>query len=168
MSPQTDNRPFLGRGALLLGAAGLVAGLAVVWTVLGLSGELAPPVSGLGDVGPFVRFALPAARTVHDLSAALTIGALVVGAWLVAPEPGSSSEELSGRRQRLVRVGFAAAVIWGCSCAAVIVLTASDLSGIPVGQSGFGTTVVSFVSQTDLGRQLSVSLVLVILAANLA
>jgi hypothetical protein len=66
MSSQTQDRPLLGRGALLLGAAVLIAGLVVVWAVLGVSGELAPPVSGLGDVGPFVRFGLPAARTVHD------------------------------------------------------------------------------------------------------
>src|SRR5215213_2012966 len=168
MSPQTQDRPLLGRGALLVGAAVLVAGIVVMWAVLGVSGELASPVSGLGDVGPLVRFALPAVRTVHDLSAALTIGALVLGAWLVAPEPGSSSEELSGTRQRLVRVGFGAAVIWGCSSAAVIVLTASDLSGIPVGDQGFGTAVVSFVSQTDLGRQLGISLALIMVAVNLA
>src|SRR5215212_9001300 len=159
---------MLGGGLLVVGAAVLVAGIVVMWAVLGVSGELASPVSGLGDVGPLVRFALPAVRTVHDLSAALTIGALVLGAWLVAPEPGSSSEELSGTRQRLVRVGFGAAVIWGCSCAAVIVLTASDLSGIPVGDQGFGTAVASFVSQTDLGRQLGISLALIMVAANLA
>ena len=168
MSSQTHTRPLLGHGSLLLGAAVSVAGIAVVWAVLGISGELAPLAPGLADVGPFPRYALPAARTVHDLSAALTIGALVLGAWLVAPEPGSSSDELSETRQRLVRIGFGAAVIWGCSAAAVIVLTASDLSGIPVGDRDFGTAVVSFVSQTDLGRELGLSLALVIVAANLA
>ena len=85
---QTRSRFMLGGGLLVVCAAVVVAGVAVAWAVLGLSGELAPLGSGLADVGPLVRYALPAARTVHDLSAALTIGALVLGAWLVAPEPG--------------------------------------------------------------------------------
>jgi putative copper export protein len=124
--------------------------------------------SGLADIGPFVRFALPAARTVHDLSAALTIGAFAVGAWLVAPEPESSPEELTGTRQRLVRIGFAAAVIWACSSAAVLILTASDVTGIRIGEQDSGAAVISFVSQTDLGRALGMSLSLIILAALLA
>src|SRR5215203_5974876 len=98
-----------GRRLLVVGAAALVARLGVVWAVLGISGELAPFGSGLSDVGPVVRYGLPAARTVHDLSAALTIGALVLGAWLVAPEPENSFEELTGTQHRLVRIGFAAA-----------------------------------------------------------
>ena len=136
--------------------------------MLGISGELAPLSSGLSDVGPLVRYGLPAARTVHDLSAALTIGALVLGVWLVAPEPKRSLEELTGTRHRLVRLGFAAAVIWGFSSAAVIVLTASGVSGLRIGERGFGASVVSFVSQTDLGRELGLSLALVIVAANIA
>ena len=156
------------RGSLAVGALVVVAGTCVVWAVLGASGALKPLDSGLVDVGPFVRFALPAARTVHDLAAALTIGAFVLGAWLVAPERESSPEELTGTRQRLVRIGFAAAVIWACSAAAVLVLTASDVTGIGIGERDFGAAVISFVSQTDLGRALGMSLSLIILAALIA
>jgi hypothetical protein len=74
----------------------LAAGIIVVWAVLGASGALAPVGLGLVDVALFVRFGLPALRAVHDLSAALTIGALVLAAWLVAPEPGGSSKDLRG------------------------------------------------------------------------
>jgi putative copper export protein len=163
-----QHQPTLSRGSLAVGALVVVAGIVVVWAVLKSSGVLAPVGSGLADIGPFVRFALPAARTVHDLSAALTIGAFAVGAWLVAPEPESSPEELTGTRQRLVRIGFAAAVIWACSSAAVLILTASDVTGIRIGEQDSGAAVISFVSQTDLGRALGMSLSLIILAALLA
>jgi hypothetical protein len=78
----------------------LAAGIIVVRAVLGASGALAPVGLGLVDVALFVRFGLPALRAVHDLSAALAIGALVVAAWLVAPEPGGSSKDLTGTRQQ--------------------------------------------------------------------
>jgi cytochrome c oxidase assembly factor CtaG/putative copper export protein len=163
-----NQRRTLSRGSLVVGALVVVAGIVVVWAVLGSSGALAPAGSGLADIGPFVRFALPAARTVHDLAAALTTGAFVLGAWLAAPEPESSPEELTGTRQRLVRIGFAAAVIWACSSAAVLILTASDVTGIRIGERDSGAAVISFVSQTDLGRALGMSLSLIILAALLA
>ena len=168
MTIQRPSDRTLSRGSLVVGAAAILASVAATWTLLGISGELAPVGSGLADVGPFVRYGLPAARTVHDLSAALTIGALVLGTWLLAPEPGSPSEELTGTRQRLVRIGFGAAVIWACSSAAVIVLTAADVSGLLVGERGFGAAVISFVSQTDLGQELGLSLALVIVAADIA
>ena len=158
----------LHRGSLAVAAAAVVAGVATALMLLGVSGLLAAVGSGLADVGPVVRYGLPAVRAVHDLSAALTIGALVLGTWLVAPEPGSSAEELSGTRLRPVRIGFVAAVSWGCSSGAVLILTAADVSGLRPGARGFGAAVLSFVTQTDLGAELGVSLSLIVLAATIA
>jgi hypothetical protein len=84
-----------GRGWLLIWAAMLAAGI-VVRAVLGASGALALVGPGLVDVALFVRFGLPALRAVHDLSAALTIGALVLAAWLVGAGAGRFIEGPDG------------------------------------------------------------------------
>jgi len=115
-----------------------------------------------------VRYGLPAFRVLHDLAAALTIGLFVLAVWLVTPEPNSSPDGLSGTRQWLMHAGFVASMTWAGSSAAVLILTASDVSGIPVGGQDFAAAVISFVSQTDLGHQLAYSLLLIIIAASVA
>lgn len=62
---------------------GLLATLVAAW----FSGATAPPPAGLTDAGPFVRWALPLVRVVHDVSASLTLGALIFGGMLVPPRP---------------------------------------------------------------------------------
>jgi cytochrome c oxidase assembly factor CtaG/putative copper export protein len=145
-----------------------VVAVGVAVGVLGATGELASSAAGLSDPGVLVRYGLPAARAVQDLAAALTIGLLGLAAWLVAPAAGTGTVKLTDRRQWLVLVAVKAAVGWGVSALVVLVLTASEVSGTPVGSPGFGAVLFSFVSQVDLGRSLGVSVLLVIVVVNLA
>ena len=80
-------------------AVAVLAAMGVAIAVLAVTGGLSPAANGLFDPGVLVRVGLPAARAVHDLSAALTIGLLVMAAWFVAPESGTSDDTLSESRQ---------------------------------------------------------------------
>ena len=90
---------------MLAGAGLLAVGLAV--GLLAVQGRLA---AGPFDPGAVVRYGLPAARAVHDLAAAVTVGLLVLAAWFVAPEPGATRaaggarQHAAGRRDRGARV----------------------------------------------------------------
>ena len=141
-------------------AAAVVVGLFVV------SGRL-QGVS-VADPSEAVQYGLPVARAVHDLAAALTIGLLVVGTWLIAPEQTSPAGALSGVRQAAVWTAGHAALVWLATGLAVLVLTASEVSAAPVGAHGFGTVLLSFISQLDLGRALGSSAFLVAGVATLA
>jgi cytochrome c oxidase assembly factor CtaG/putative copper export protein len=150
-----------------LGAAVAAVALLVALGVLGVTGELREIVPAVFDPGAAVRYGVPAARVVHDLSAALTVGLLVLAAWFVAPEPGTAAGSISGVRRVLVRYGLAASVAWAASALVGMVLTAADVTGVPLGSPGFSGLVLSFLLQVDLGRALGVSLLVVVVVANL-
>ena len=88
--------------------------------------------------------------------------------WIVGARPDPDRDSLGGARQPLARAAVLASVVWALAGIATIVLTAADVSGLPVGSPGFASVVVSFVGQIDLGRELGASLLAVIVAANLA
>ena len=137
-------------------------------------------VAALGTTGPagnpsaIVRWGLPVARVVHDLSAALTIGLLALAAWAVgsARAPGRSrttgNGELTGVRRTMARYAAITAVVWCAAALVVLVLTTAEIAGVPLDTPGFGAIVVFTATQLDLGRALGASLVLAAVAANLA
>ncbi|WP_205706907.1 cytochrome c oxidase assembly protein [Kineococcus vitellinus] len=143
-------------GVLLTTVAVLLAALAVLLTALALAGGLTPSV--LGDPGPLVRYGLPVARTVHDLSAALAVGAFAV-ATVLLPHP-------SAAWTRAVRTAGTAAGAWALSALLVLVLTAMDVIGAAPGAEGFGAQFAQFAQQIDLGRALLVTTVLAAVVAT--
>ena len=152
------NRPV---GALVAGATGLAAaGVAVL--ILAATGELAAADPDLFDPGALVRYGLPVARAVSDLAAALGVGSLVLAAWLVAPD---SSGESSARSVLLGAAGLAIRV-WLVLALAVLVLTVASVLGMSPQSPGFLQTALSFTLQTDLGRAMGVSILLVTLLAG--
>ncbi len=155
------------RGRVLVVAAALVVALVVAVGVLAVTGELGPGTDAGFDPGAAVRYGLPVVRTVHDLAAALTVGLLVTAAWLVAPEPGTRADRLSGARRATAKAAVGAAAVWLVAGVVVILLTTADVSGLPIGTPGFGGVVASFVSQVDLGRALLASVVVVAVLVNL-
>ena len=161
----TDERVVPGR---LVVAATTVVSVLVALVLLGLDGELAAPSGGLLDPGAFSRYGLPAARAVHDVAAAATVGLLVLAAWAVAPDAGKSVDSLAGPRRLMVRAATVSALVWAGAALVVIVLTAADVSGFSPAAPGFSLVLFSFTSQLELGRALLVSLLLVLLAAVVA
>jgi cytochrome c oxidase assembly factor CtaG/putative copper export protein len=155
------------RTALAFGAAVVAVAVSVTVTVLAVTGELAAASAAFFDPGALVRYGLPVARVVHDLAAALTVGLLVLAAWFVAPEPGTDASRLSGARRALVRAALVSVVGWFVAAVVVVLLTAADIAGTPVGTPGFGRLVMSFLLQIDLGRALGVSALMVAVVGNL-
>ena len=153
------------RGLLVAGVAAVT--LLVALLVLGVTGELAAATQASFDPGALVRYGLPAARAVHDLAAALTIGLLVTAAFFVAPEPGSRRDRLSGARRSTAKAAAGAALVWLVAGVVVLLLTTADVAGLSPGSPGFAGVVASFVSQVELGRSLGVSLLVVAVVANL-
>ena len=114
-----------------------------------------------------MRVGLPVARTLQDLAASLTIGLLVLAVWAVPPEPGSSSDRLSGSRAAMVRAASVSVGAWLLSATAVLVFTVADVAGLRLDAPTFSPTVLGFVTQVELGRALWVSLLLVVAVAVL-
>jgi len=150
-------------GRLVLVAATAVS-VVVALVLLGANGSLAAPGEGLLDPGALTRYALPAARAVHDVAASVTIGLLVLAAWAVAPDAGKSVDSLAGPRRLMVRAATVGGLVWAGSALVVLVLTAADVSGSSPAAPGFSLVFFSFTSQLELGRALVVSLLLVLLA----
>jgi putative copper resistance protein D len=149
--PGTDLRDGVTLVGLVLGAVTVCLG-ALAWT-----GGAA--VQLLVDAGPGVRWGLPAARVLSDLSAALTIGILVVAAvGLSASRPAPVV--------RALRLASVAAGAWAVATVAVALLTYADLSGRPLDDPTYGAQLVTFVREIDAGRGLAVTAA-VALAVNL-
>jgi putative copper resistance protein D len=169
--PLTSVRLFGARRApesvrwLFVGMA--AAAVVVALGILGGAGELTGAPSGLLDPGPLVRVGLPVARVLHDLAASLTIGLLVLAAWAVAPEPGTPADRVAGPRLIMVRAASVSVGAWLISAVAVLVLTVADVAGVPVSSPTFSGTLVSFVSQIELGRALWISVLLIVAVAVL-
>ena len=155
------------------GARGLLVGGVLVLTVLvalavlGATGALAEATEASFDPGALVRYGLPAARALHDLAAALTVGLLFTAAFFVAPEKGSRKDRLSGARRATVKAAVGTGTVWLLAAAAVLVLTTADVAGLAPGSPGFGGIVVSFVAQVEAGRALGVSLLVAAVVLNL-
>jgi len=159
--------PTPARESLLVAGVATLLGIAVSLLALALTGNL---VAGTGpfDPGALVRYGLPVAKTVRDLAAAATVGFLITATWIVCGRPDPDPGSLGGAREPLARAAVAASVSWVLASLATLILTAGDVSGLPVGSPGFGSVVLSFVGQVDLGRELGVSLLAVVVVANLA
>ena len=158
---QTSDAPrLLGLGAAAVGLAAVVA-----VAILGAAGALAPVTPAIFDPGAAVRWGLPIVRAVHDLAAAATIGLLVVGTFLAAPESAQQAGELDGLRLRIIRAGAVAARCWFVAALLVAVLTAADATGSPLSGPGFLALASSFWTQTELGQSLIAVCIGVALAA---
>ncbi len=155
------------REALVVAGVATLLGIAISLLALTLTGNLVAD-TGPFDPGALVRYGLPVAKTIRDLAAAATVGFLITATWIVSARPDPDAGSLGGARQPLARAAVAASVTWGLASLATLILTAADVSGLSVGSPGFVSVVLSFVGQVDLGRELGVSLLAVIVVANLA
>lgn len=134
--PPVGHRPLV---AAVVVATGLALGAGLL-----LTGAAAAPL--LGDPGALVRWGLPAARAVHDLAAALTLGLLVLAATAI---PAASAGWA-----RAVRLAGTAAVVWTLAALAVLVLSYADLAGQSPTAPGFGSQLGLFVTEIESGRLL--------------
>ena len=154
----SDKRPLLPLAPLL--ATGVVA-LAACLVVIGVGGAAAPAAPGLQDPGAVVRWGLPIIRTVHDLSAALTVGLFFLAAVAI---PDRASAALA----RAPRWGVAAGIAWVVSGLIGVVLGFADIAGTPLGSSGFFAQFQRFVWSVETLREGLISAFLAAIAVTVA
>ncbi|MFB4268462.1 hypothetical protein [Nonomuraea sp. GTA35] len=121
-------------------------GASVAALVIGLlSGGAAftPTIAGLADSGAVTRWRLPAAKLAANLSAVVTIGALLMAAVLLPSDKGLLSAEAS----RYARLASRAAPAWAV---ATMLFTLSDIMAVPVIQLP-GPAVISFITSIPQG-----------------
>ncbi|KXK58520.1 cytochrome-c oxidase [Micromonospora rosaria] len=144
----------------------MVAGasaVAVLVLALRAGGALAAVIPGLPDPGPATTWALPVARLLADGLATLTVGMAVTAAFLLPGDRGS----VSPHGWLLLRRASATAFGWATAAGALLVLTVSDLLGVPLGRIG-GATVVSFATSIAQGQALLVQAGLALTVAVVA
>jgi cytochrome c oxidase assembly factor CtaG/putative copper export protein len=118
------------------GAAGVVAaGTALAVLVAGgltaLTGARPLVTLGLPDPGTLTTVGLPVVRAIAEIAMVLTIGALLLAAFLVPPQR-SGYLDVSGYRG--VRAAGWSAVVWAAAAALLIPLNVADALGRPVGE----------------------------------
>ena len=143
-------------GALAAGAVAVVAGLA-------LTGAAAPSL--LYDPGALVRWGLPLVTVIGDLSAAVTLGVLVLTAVAL---PGRRPDARPGEQHPHPPATLAhpgglavvtpAAALWTLATLAQLVLQYAQTSGTRLDDPRFGSQLAAYVRVTDPGRGAAVTI----------
>ncbi|WP_229402717.1 cytochrome c oxidase assembly protein, partial [Micromonospora okii] len=151
-----------GRSALVAATA---AASAVAVLLLGLraGGALVAAIPGLPDPGPVTTWALPVVRLLGDGLGTVTVGLAVTAAFLL-PGDGPS---VSAYGWLLLRRAGAAALGWAAVVALLLVLTVSDLLGVPVDRLG-APSVLSFATSISQGQAMLLQAGLALVVAILA
>ena len=149
------------RGTVLAvqwGPAGLIITAVIGMLIALVIGGAAAPLA-LGDPGPVVRWGLPTVRLAYNLTASLTIGALVMAAW------AASRDEPEYERAMQLAQGGAAA--WTITTAAAALFTYLSVSAVPFSMSAdFGQGLWFFLAQLEVGQLWLINLVMVALLST--
>ncbi len=139
--------------------------LSVLVVVLLAGGGAPQPVpAGLPDPGAATGWGLPVARLLAGLAGVATVGLLLAAA-LLLPSP---ADRLADVPRRGVALAAGLAALWLVAVAAEVVLTVSDIVGVPIAQAADPTMLRSFLGQTSQGRALLVQVALLVVVAGLA
>ncbi|MFI2650722.1 cytochrome c oxidase assembly protein [Micromonospora fulviviridis] len=157
------NRTTGWTGSIAVAVVAVVSAGAALVLALRAGGALAVAIPGLPDPGPVTTWALPLVRLLADALATLAVGMLVTAAFLL-PGDGPS---VSPHGWLLLRRAGALSIGWAAAAAALIVLTVSDLLGLPPERLSTAA-VVSFASSISQGRALLLQAGLALTVAVLA
>ncbi|MFC3998825.1 cytochrome c oxidase assembly protein [Nocardiopsis sediminis] len=143
---------------IIIGVAATAVTLIALIIALVTGGAVtAQVIPGLPDAGPLTRWGLPVARTVMDVAGALTVGLLLLAAFLLPNDKGL----LSGQAQGYVRASSWAALVWAVAAGVTLVFQLSDLLGLPPGEV-IGDQLTSYAGSVSQG----IGLMFVILFAT--
>ncbi|ADX75171.1 putative membrane protein (plasmid) [Pseudarthrobacter phenanthrenivorans Sphe3] len=158
-----------------LAIAGLIAIAVVVAATVYGRGVLPAETR---DPGALVRWGYGIVQTIHNISAAATIGALVFAAFIVPPalspprrsKPSGRDTETGAPEHpaftRIMLLASVASILWTFSALAVIVFSFADIAGIPIsGSSQFASQLGSYVTELPTG---AAWLLVVVIAATVA
>ncbi|MBT0771339.1 bifunctional copper resistance protein CopD/cytochrome c oxidase assembly protein [Kineosporia sp. J2-2] len=159
-STTTTPRTAGGRGAggVDPALAGRMAAVGTVLVVLALgtagaaaagSGAVAPSI--LQDAGPLVRWGLIFARVIADIAGSVTVGVLLLTA--VALPVGKQGQA----HRPAFLIAAAAATVWALAAIALLVFNLADVLGSSIDSPGFGSQLVAYTRDIDLGRGLGLT-----------
>ncbi|MFQ4148689.1 cytochrome c oxidase assembly protein [Arthrobacter sp. LAPM80] len=136
--------------------------------VLSLLWTGATAVAELADPGAFTRWGLPLATTIHNLALSALIGSLVFAVVILpkdlkAHRPRSGVHKVDAAKRdhipehpafaRAMALAMVAGGIWTVSAIAVLVLTYSSISGLPLsGTSDYTNMLVFFMTELPVGQ----------------
>ncbi|MBO1754785.1 cytochrome c oxidase assembly protein [Allobranchiibius sp. CTAmp26] len=139
-----------------------VPSVALVVVVLAVIFSHAAAPLDLGDPGAVVRWGIPVLNVLRDLTAALTVGALLLGGFLV-PEGATSR-----RRESLARYAAWSATGWALVGAVSVVLNFADVSGTHLGSAGFASEAWASIWQLEILRAPAITALIAAAVALLA
>ena len=130
---------------------GLLVAIGLIGAVVAamVTGAAAPVV--ISDPGPLVRWGLPVVSVVGQLSSALTLGLLVMAAFIV-PETTRTN-----RRIEASRLAAIAAFVWAVATVLVAFLTFADLAGLPPSDPALLAQFGSYALTLDATRVLLIA-----------
>jgi cytochrome c oxidase assembly factor CtaG len=152
---------------LILALAGAAAVVALVMALLLGGGRPQAAPDGLPDAGPVTGWALPLARMAFDAGAIGSIGCLLVAAVLVVGGNGIDGR-LSPPARRATRAASWWAAGWCGATLAVLLLSMSDLVGLPVSRILSLPMLRSLPWTVPLSRSLVLTVVATLALAGLA
>lgn len=129
----------------------VVVGLLATVAAATFSGAAAPPPEGLTDAGPIVRWALPLVRVVHDVSASLTLGALLFGGMIVPATRGRGKLD-DPRVAHAFRVATAAGFVWALAAVVGVVFGFADAAGLSLSNPAFLSSLMGDVWSIETFR----------------
>jgi putative copper resistance protein D len=144
--------------------AALVTLSVLVVVLLAGGGAPQPVPAGLPDPGPVTGWGLPSVRLIADLAGLATVGLLLAAGLLLS----SPEATLAAGPARAATLAGRVAAVWLLVVVVEVVLTVSDIFGIPPAQATDATVLRSFLGQTSQGRALLVQMAVLIVVAGLA
>ncbi|MBB2986469.1 bifunctional copper resistance protein CopD/cytochrome c oxidase assembly protein [Terracoccus luteus] len=133
-------RPLAYGPVLAVVAVGLLATVVAA----AFSGAAAAPPVGINDAGAVVRWALPAVRVVHDVTASLTFGALLLVGALVPRWRGAGALD-DPRVAQGLRLAMLSGFVWALAGLVGVVLGFSDAAALPPGHPAFASELMASV-----------------------
>lgn len=145
MTSSARTLPPVSRSWVLVAAVAVI-GLVASVVAAGFSGAAEPLVEGLSSAGPAVRWALPLVRVVHDVSAALTVGALLLAATMIpGATKAASADPDEPRRAAAMSLAMIASFVWALAGVVGVVLWFADAAGLRLSDPAFGAQLESTV-----------------------
>lgn len=140
----------------------LLGGSAIAAALVGavVTGAVLP--LALSDPGPLVRWGLPVLRTIAQVASAITVGLLVLAAFLM-PETTRTN-----RRLEATRLAAVTAFVWAVTMAVVSLFTFADLAGLPLNDPALIPQFGAYVLELQATRVIIISSALAMVVAVLA
>ncbi|MGJ9403069.1 cytochrome c oxidase assembly protein [Arthrobacter sp. KK5.5] len=160
--------------ALIAGVFALIA--ALLYSGSTVAGQLADP-------GALTRWGLPFAVAIHHVSMSLAVGALVFAAVVLprSTRPQRARRGGDGRAgstdggtehpafARAMNVAAGAGIVWTLAAAAVLVLTFSDVAGLPLSSDpAYTAALADYVVNISLGKAWTWMVAIAAVTASLA